>query len=83
MLTNASMASTSYAVSSSLGWCDFVPDDISISYLPASHVFERELQVSYVATLSTVTMVTKVTSVTMETNVTSVTMLAMIVLLPW
>lgn len=44
MLTNVAMASTTYAVNSSLGRCHFLPDDVSISYLPASHVFERELQ---------------------------------------
>ena len=46
MLTNSAMACTTYAVSLSLVGIDFTPDDVSISYLPASHVFERELQVS-------------------------------------
>ena len=45
MLSNAAMASTTYAVSIMLKEIDFVPEDVNISYLPASHVFERELQV--------------------------------------
>ena len=47
MLSNSAMASTSYAVSVMLRENDFVPEDVNISYLPASHVFERELQVIY------------------------------------
>lgn len=48
MLSNAAMASMTYAVSNMLavGTADFKPDDVNISYLPASHVFERELQVT-------------------------------------
>lgn len=47
MLSNAAMSSMTYAVSNmlSVGKADFKPDDVNISYLPASHVFERELQV--------------------------------------
>ena len=48
MLSNAAMASTTYAVSIMLNETDFVPEDVNISYLPASHVFERELQVIYI-----------------------------------
>jgi len=44
MLSNAAMASTTYAVSIMLKETNFVPEDVNISYLPASHVFERELQ---------------------------------------
>jgi len=46
MLSNGAMASTTYAVSIILNETSFVPEDVNISYLPASHVFERELQVT-------------------------------------
>ena len=45
MLTNGAMASTIYAVESMLSEHRMTRDDVNISYLPASHVFERELQV--------------------------------------
>ena len=45
MLTNGAMSSTTYAVSIGLMEADVRATDVNISYLPASHVFERELQV--------------------------------------
>eukprot|EP00116_Pleurobrachia_bachei_P001271 sb/3461533/ len=44
MLTHGSMTSTAYAVESILSEHRMTRDDVNISYLPASHVFERELQ---------------------------------------